>query len=68
MDITKDIYINTNDNTLHINIELTDFPETFSDSSEEAGFKALHVYNNKSFIDGNPIYVKDYSTNYPHGD
>lgn len=58
MEITKNIYIDNNDSTLHISIELTDIPEL--QYSENIGFKSIYIYNNKSFIDGNPIYIKTF--------
>ena len=59
MEITKNIYIDNNDSTLHISVKLTDIPEL--QSSEDIGFKSIYIYNNKSFIDGNPIYIKTFA-------
>ena len=56
MEITKNIYIDNSDSTLHISIELTDIPEQYS---EDVWLKALYIYNNKSFVDGNPICIKN---------
>lgn len=57
MEITKNIYIDNNDNTLHISIGLTNISNSLT--QEDLGFQTIYVYNNKSFVDGNPIYIKN---------
>ena len=56
MEITKNIYIE--DGELHINVTIEG-----QGATPDIYFTNMTIYNNKSFIDGNPIYLKTYSNN-----